>query len=399
MSWDLLFYGILNALFTLLVSPLFISLIKKVKAATQKRKGPPLLQTYYNLAKLFKKETVYSQNSSWIMKATPIINIAALITASLFVPMLFIPQPTDLVGNIILFIYLLALAKFFMALSGLDAGSTFGGMGSSREMAISALIEPITIIVFAALAIMFKTTSIPDIFRGTLNSSIIVDPVLILIAFSLFIIIIVESSRVPVDNPETHLELTMIHEAMILEQSGKNLALMELSSAMKQLLLCSAITGVLLFPEWNVLHADQASIAKPASAGFVNDWLRSKNDTWEAFDIGGQFRTRFEYRSHLAVPRNPGTADFRDLMSPDENSYWLFRTRAHMGFKPTDWVGVYLEGRDSFSESDARTPDLESDRLDLHQGYITLGNPQRFPITAKVGRQELIYGRTSDRRF
>jgi formate hydrogenlyase subunit 4 len=246
MSWDLLFYGILNVLFTLLVSPLFISLIKKVKAAAQKRKGPPLLQTYYNLAKLFKKETVYSQNASWIMKATPIINIAALVTASLFVPMLFIPQPTDLVGNIILFIYLLALAKFFMALSGLDAGSTFGGMGSSREMAISALIEPITIVVFAALAIMFKTTSIPDIFRGTLDSSIIVDPVLILIAVSLFIIIIVESSRVPVDNPETHLELTMVHEAMILEQSGKNLALMELSSAMKQMLLMALLINTLI---------------------------------------------------------------------------------------------------------------------------------------------------------
>ncbi|XHH09691.1 MAG: respiratory chain complex I subunit 1 family protein [Candidatus Bathyarchaeia archaeon] len=246
MSFDLLFYGILNVSFTLLVSPLFISLIKKVKAAAQRRKGPPLLQTYYNLAKLFKKETIYSQNSSWIMKATPLINIAALITASFFVPMLFIPQPTDLIGNIILFIYLLALAKFFMALSGLDTGSTFGGMGSSREMAMSALIEPITIIIFAALAIMFKTTSIPEMFRGALNANVLVDPVLILSAISIFIIIIVESSRVPVDNPETHLELTMIHEAMILEQSGKNLALMELSSAMKQMLLMALLINTLV---------------------------------------------------------------------------------------------------------------------------------------------------------
>jgi formate hydrogenlyase subunit 4 len=180
------------------------------------------------------------------MKATPIINIAALITASLFVPMLFIPQPTDLIGNIILFIYLLALAKFFMALSGLDAGSSFGGMGSSREMAMSALIEPITIVVFAALAIMYKTTSIPQMFQGALNANVLVDPALILISISLFIIIIVESSRVPVDNPETHLELTMIHEAMILEQSGKNLALMELSSAMKQLLLMALLINTLI---------------------------------------------------------------------------------------------------------------------------------------------------------
>ena len=228
MNLTLLIYGVLNALFVLFVSPLFISLIKKVKAYAQGRKGPSLLQTYYNLAKLMKKETVYSANSSWIMRITPLVNIAALLVASLFVPLIVIPQPTDLVGNVILFLYLLALAKFFMALSGLDAGSTFGGMGSSREMAISALIEPIIIVVFAALAFAFKTTSIPDMFRGALTSNVLVDPVLILISISIFIVIIVESSRVPVDNPETHLELTMIHEAMILEQSGKNLAMMEL---------------------------------------------------------------------------------------------------------------------------------------------------------------------------
>ena len=166
--------------------------------------------------------------------------------ASLFVPMLVIPQSNDLVGNIILFLYLLALAKFFMALSGLDAGSTFGGMGSSREMAISALIEPVIIVVFAALALAFKTINLPDMFRGALTSNVLIDPVLILISISIFIVIIVESSRVPVDNPETHLELTMIHEAMILEQSGKNLALMEISSAMKQLLLMGVLINILV---------------------------------------------------------------------------------------------------------------------------------------------------------
>ncbi len=170
-----------------------------------------------------------------------------VLVASLFVPLLLIPQPTNLVGNIILFIYLLALAKFFMALSGLDAGSTFGGMGSSREMAISALIEPVAIVVFAALAFVFKTINIPDMFRGALASNVLIDPAVILISISLFIVLIVESARVPVDNPETHLELTMIHEAMILEQSGKNLAMMELSSAMKQLLLMGLLINI-LFP-------------------------------------------------------------------------------------------------------------------------------------------------------
>jgi formate hydrogenlyase subunit 4 len=242
----LLFYGILNVLFVLFISPLFISLIKKVKARAQGRKGPSLLQTYRNLAKLFKKETVYSENSSWIMRATPLINISTLLVASLFVPLIVIPEPTNLVGNIILFLYLLAMAKFFMALSGLDAGSTFGGMGSSREMAISALIEPVIIVVFAVLAFAFHTINIPDIFKGALTSNVLVDPVLVLVSVSIFIVIIVESARVPIDNPETHLELTMVHEAMILEQSGKNLAMMELSSSMKQLLLMGVLINILI---------------------------------------------------------------------------------------------------------------------------------------------------------
>jgi formate hydrogenlyase subunit 4 len=267
MNLTLIEYGILNMAFTLLLSPLFISLIKKVKARAQKRQGPPLLQTYRNLAKLLKKETVYSQNSSWIMRATPLVNMAALLVASLFVPMLVIPQPTDLVGNIILFIYLLALAKFFMALSGLDAGSAFGGMGSSREMAISALIEPVAIVVFAALAFAFKTTSIPEMFRGALASNVLIDPVVLLICVSLFIVLIVESARVPVDNPETHLELTMIHEAMILEQSGKNLAMMELSSAMKQLLLMGLLINI-LFP-WGLTQDFSAPAILISLGAFV----------------------------------------------------------------------------------------------------------------------------------
>jgi formate hydrogenlyase subunit 4 len=242
----LLVYGILNVLFVLFVSPLFISIIKKVKAHAQRRQGPSILQTYRNLAKLLKKETVYSTNSSWIMRATPYVNMAAILVASLFVPMLVIPEHTNLLGNIILFLYLLALAKFFMALEGLDAGSTFGGMGSSREMSISALIEPIVIVVFAALAFAFNTVNIPEMFGGALASNVLIDPVLILIAISLFIIIIVESARIPVDNPETHLELTMIHEAMLLEQSGKNLAMMELSSAMKQMLLMGVLINILV---------------------------------------------------------------------------------------------------------------------------------------------------------
>jgi len=213
----------------------------------QGRQGPPLLQTYYSLLKLLKKETVYSNNTSLIIRITPYINVVCVIVASLFVPVVFIPGMTAGFGNVILFLYLLVCAKFFMALAGLDAGSTFGGMGSSREMTFSAVIEPVIIIVFAALGLLLKTTNIYQMFATSLQSSLLINPSTLLISLSLFIILIVESSRIPVDNPETHLELTMIHEAMLLEYSGPDLAMMELSHAVKQTLLMAVLINV-LFP-------------------------------------------------------------------------------------------------------------------------------------------------------
>jgi formate hydrogenlyase subunit 4 len=161
--------------------------------------------------------------------------------------LVFIPGPVAGIGNVILFLYLLVMAKFFMALAGLDAGSTFGGMGSSREMSISAVIEPCVIIVVAAIAFVLKTFNIPEMFTLTLASPIFNSATLLLISISLFIVLITETSRVPVDNPETHLELTMVHEAMILEYTGPNLALMETSHAVKQTLLMGLLINV-LFP-------------------------------------------------------------------------------------------------------------------------------------------------------
>jgi formate hydrogenlyase subunit 4 len=225
-----------------------MSYIKKVKAFCQGRYGPPLFQTYFDLIKLMKKEVVYSTSSSVITRITPYINIAVIMVASICVPLIYLPSSYVPGGNIILFLYLLALAKFFTALSGLDAGSAFGGMGSSREMTLSAVFEPVIIVVFAALAFVFKTINIDQMFKiASMSGSVNLDPLVILISLSLFIIIIVETARVPVDNPETHLELTMIHEAMILEQSGRNLALLEEAHAIKQLLLMAILVNI-LFP-------------------------------------------------------------------------------------------------------------------------------------------------------
>ena len=221
MNVDFILYIVINTAVVLAIAPLFVSMIKKVKAWTQGRRGPSVFQTYANIAKLLSKEVIYSPSSSRIMRVTPLITMASILVAALFVPLVFVPEPVGGIGNIILFLYLLALARFFMALGGLDAGSSFGGMGSSREMSISAIIEPTTIIVFAVLAFAFNTLNIFDMVSLTAVAGSPATPTLILIAISLFIILIVETSRIPVDNPETHLELTMIHEGMILEQSGQ----------------------------------------------------------------------------------------------------------------------------------------------------------------------------------
>jgi formate hydrogenlyase subunit 4 len=246
MTLSFVIYFCLNTILVLCISPLFIGLIKKVKAYMQGRMGPPIFQTYYLLNKLFKKETVYSYNSSFISRISPYINIIFLLGASLCVPLVYIPSSNFGMGNVILFLYLMVMAKFFMALTGLDAGSSFGGMGSSREMTISAIFEPIVIIVVSALAFVLKTVDIHQMFSQALATAAITNSALILICTALFVVLIVETSRIPVDNPETHLELTMIHEAMILESSGPNLALMELSHALKNTLLMALLINILL---------------------------------------------------------------------------------------------------------------------------------------------------------
>ncbi len=245
MNVDFILYIAINTLVVLAIAPLFVSMIKKVKAWTQGRSGPSVFQTYASLRKLLTKEVIYSPSSSRIMRITPLITIASILVAALFVPLIFVPEPVGGIGNIILFLYLLALARFFMALAGLDAGSSFGGMGSSREMSISAIIEPTTIIVFAALAFVFKTLNIFDMV-SRMAPGLPAAPTLILISISLFIILIVETSRIPIDNPETHLELTMIHEGMILEQSGRNLALMELAAAVKLTVLMGLLINLIV---------------------------------------------------------------------------------------------------------------------------------------------------------
>ena len=229
-----IFIILLQAGILILGAPLARGFIRTLKARLQNRKGPPLFQSYFDLIKLFQKESVASHNSSFIFQIAPWIIFGATASSALFLPVIFRFSPLWFSADIILIVYLLALATFFMALSGLDAGSAFGGMGSSREMMIYSLSEPAAILSIFAVAYGAGSTNIANIVEYFFASPSALFTVGNIFAFlALFIITLAENKRVPVDNPATHLGLTVVHEAMILEYSGRQLALIEWASALK----------------------------------------------------------------------------------------------------------------------------------------------------------------------
>ena len=250
--------GILVEAFQLLIvtlgAPLVVGFVRKLKSRLQGRRGASLFQPYRDLRKLLVKEAVVSENTSWIFRFTPYLVASVMLLSSLVVPMLSTRTPLGFVGNIIVLMYLLLLATFFLALAGLDAGSAFGGMGSSREMIIAALAEPTVMIAIFAIALRVGSTSLDEIVRrGADDSLLLLNPGHLLAFTAFFIVALAETGRLPVDNPSTHLELTMIHEAMILEYSGRHLALIEWAAGMKLLLFLTLLSN-LFFP-WGVAAA------------------------------------------------------------------------------------------------------------------------------------------------
>jgi len=236
----------------LAVAPIIVGLIRKVKARLQLRRGASVFQPYADLAKLFRKQPVVSTTTSWIFTATPYIVFASTLAAGLLVPIFVSSTPLNFAGNIIALVYLLALGTFFLMLAGLDAGSAFGGMGSSREAIVASLTEPAMILSIFAIALTKGSTNLSTIVHKTaLLEGIVTDPSPYLMALAaLFIVAIAETGRVPVDNPATHLELTMIHEAMILEYSGRYLALIEWAAGLKLLVFLTLIANV--FAPWGI---------------------------------------------------------------------------------------------------------------------------------------------------
>ncbi len=216
----------------LLISPLFQGMIKRYKAILQGRQGPPLLQPYRDFRKFLSKERVVSTEISWVFNTAPLLAFSAVLVAALMVPWLN-GETWGFPSDLILFVYLMAIPRFMCALAGLDASGAFGGMASSREMAVSALVEPALLLSLLTLALpahSLRLDVMPS-FRGIMP---IGTPAGLLAGLSLFIAVIAEVGRIPVDNPDTHLELTMIHEGMILEYSGPQLGLLHLAHWVKQ---------------------------------------------------------------------------------------------------------------------------------------------------------------------
>ena len=240
-------YILIQTVVILSIAPLVNGIIMKIKAFTQKRQGAPVFQLYYDLFKLLKKSCVVSETSSWIYKVTPYIVFSTALAAALLVPASTLTAPGSMPGDILIFVSLCALGRFFMMLAGLDTGSTFGGMGSSREAMISSLIEPSILICLFTAGRIAGSTSLPVI-MGTMQQigTPLKSPVFIMLFLALLTIIISETSRIPVDDPSTHLELTMVHEAMILEYSGRHLALMEYGASIKQLAFITLLVNILI---------------------------------------------------------------------------------------------------------------------------------------------------------
>lgn len=237
----------MNIIITLILAPLFPGIINKVKAFFAGRKGPPLLQLYFDLFKLIRKKEIYSKTTSIIFRINPIVSLLSLITIVLFLPFGGKDSLFSFSGDIIFIAYLLGLARLFMVIAALDTGSSFEGMGASREVSFAAFVEPTFFLALASLAKKTDSLSLSSIYTKLTNLDL---ALLILIMTLFFILLIVENCRIPIDDPNTHLELTMIHEVMILDYSSKDLALLFYSASLKLWIYGTLLISLFLKSAW-----------------------------------------------------------------------------------------------------------------------------------------------------
>jgi formate hydrogenlyase subunit 4 len=226
------------------LAPLLTGIMRKVKARTQKRVGASVLQPYYDLIKLLHKDEVVSEQASWVFRSAPWVVAVSTVTAALFVPVFLPYSPLSVAGDFILVLGLFALARFFTMLAGIDAASAFGGIGTSREMMMSALAEPGLFVTLFVVSLTLGGTNLTSLVEAAAGSGVVPTPSMLFGLIALFIVVLAETGRLPFDNPATHLELTMVHEAMLLEYSGRSLALIEWSQAVKQLVLFALLVNL-----------------------------------------------------------------------------------------------------------------------------------------------------------
>ncbi|HUC50174.1 MAG TPA: NADH-quinone oxidoreductase subunit H [Xanthobacteraceae bacterium] len=249
---DLLIQGG-QMLLLLVLAPLFTGFVRKMKARLQRRQGPPLIQPYRDLVRLSRKEVVLADQASWLFRTTPYLVFAATWVAASLIPTFRIDLLFSWSADLIAIIALLGSARFFIALAGLDVGTSFGGIGSSREAMIASLAEPAMIMVVFTLALIAGSTQLSNVAEFMASPQVGLRVSLGLALFGLVMVALAENGRVPIDNPATHLELTMVHEAMVLEYSGRHLALIELSAALKLLLYVSLLACIFL--PWDIESA------------------------------------------------------------------------------------------------------------------------------------------------
>lgn len=259
-------------LLVLLVAPLITGLVRKMKARLLRRQGPPILQPYRDLIRLLRKEVVLAENASWLFRAAPYMIFATTWVAAALVPTFATGLLFSWTADLISLVALLGSARFLLALAGMDVGTSFGGIGSSREVMIASLAEPAMMMIIFSLALLAGTTQLSGIAQYMTSPSVGLRVTLGLALISLMMVGIAENARIPVDNPSTHLELTMVHEAMILEYSGRHLALIELAASLKLLVYLSLI--VCIFFSWGIATAGDASAQYAfGAAAFVGKLL------------------------------------------------------------------------------------------------------------------------------
>jgi len=245
MSLDIAVQGI-QMLIVLALAPLLTGFVRKIKARLLRRQGPSVVQPYRDLRRLIGKEVVLAENASWLFRATPYLIFAATWVAAALVPTFATGLLFSWSADLIAIVALLASARFFLALAGMEIGTSFGGIGSSREVMIASLAEPAMIMIIFTLALVAGSTQLSTIADVLASSGVGLRVSLGLALVALIMVALAENSRIPVDNPATHLELTMVHEAMVLEYSGRHLAVIELAASLKLLLYVSLVACVFL---------------------------------------------------------------------------------------------------------------------------------------------------------